>query len=390
VRDGIKCFAPIFDLSGYGSWSRTYLNMFIDSGIPLTIGTDINNKNSFISYDPVRADYGDVYSKLNSKLNLDVKYSTTISWLTPDCAALQNCNEKQDTYKILMTLWETSKLPDHWIPMIDLFNEVWLPGPWNREIFERSLFNFSKRFTGYSSLNKKIIRELPLPVKDTSSISSLEEGQLKISRDKFNFYTISQWSERKNFFDLILTYLSTFSSEDNVRLILKTHLKDFTEEDRKYIVNEIGQIIQSTGRHNLPEISLIHKSLSSAEIQHLHNNADCYVSCSRGEGLGLGVLEACTNAKPVISHEFGEQSMYLKGNSLCYDYQLGPVNGRSNPTLYKSDQEWAYPIYRSLKEKLLYAYNNKAKISEEASVRKLDILNSYNTENIKDLLGSYL
>jgi hypothetical protein len=104
----------------------------------------------------------------------------------------------------------------------------------------------------------------------------------------------------------------------------------------------------------------------------------------------LGVLEACTNAKPVISHEFGEQSMYLKGNSLCYDYQLGPVNGRSNPTLYKSDQEWAYPIYRSLKEKLLYAYNNKAKISEEASVRKLDILNSYNTENIKDLLGSYL
>lgn len=381
----IKCLAPVFDLSGYGSWSRTYISMLIDLGYDISIGTDINNKQSAISYDPVRADYGITYPKLANRISSSKSNEIVINWLTPDCAAYQSSQEKKGVKKIIMTLWETSNLPEKWIPMLSLFDEIWLPGPWNKKIFERSFFNFMSKYSGFSKLKNIPIKTIPYPAEPSIKNKKID-NLLNIPTDTFNFYAISQWSERKNFQDLIYTYLSTFTSKDNTCLILKTHLKDFTQEDKNFIVNELKVLINSTGLSDIPNIILIHKALSSEEIESLHSYSNCYLSASRGEGLGLGMLESALYNNPVITHNFGEQSLYFNDSNLIYEHQLGPVNGRSNPILYKANQQWAYPIYKSFKDKMIEAYSNSEYYKKDAQTRSAEIIKKYNTSNISNLI----
>jgi len=52
----------------------------------------------------------------------------------------------------------------------------------------------------------------------------------------------------------------------------------------------------------------------------LLNATNCYISLHRGEGLGLGILEALALRKPVIATNYGGNTEYMD-NPLAY-----PVN----------------------------------------------------------------
>ena len=43
----------------------------------------------------------------------------------------------------------------------------------------------------------------------------------------------------------------------------------------------------------------------------LYRSVDCFVLCSRGEGLGMQYLEAMASGVPVISCDWGAQMDYL-------------------------------------------------------------------------------
>ncbi|MCF1193308.1 hypothetical protein LRR18_17095, partial [Mangrovimonas sp. AS39] len=82
-----------------------------------------------------------------------------------------------------------------------------------------------------------------------------------IGEDTYIFYSIYQWSERKNPSVFIEAYLREFNLSDKVALVLKTYYKDFSQNDTRILRSIIGSIKERVKKINAPKIYLIHGSL---------------------------------------------------------------------------------------------------------------------------------
>ena len=64
----------------------------------------------------------------------------------------------------------------------------------------------------------------------------------------------------------------------------------------------------------------INDHLSKNEFMTILNSCDCYISLHRGEGLGLGMMEAMSLGKPVIASRYGGNLDFMNDeNSLLVD-----------------------------------------------------------------------
>ena len=90
------------------------------------------------------------------------------------------------------------------------------------------------------------------------------------------------------------------------------------------------------------KVIIINEHITRNQFMSILNYADCYISLHRGEGLGLGILEALSLNKPVIATNYGGNVEYMN-NKLCYpvSYKLIPADDDYLP--YKSVKLWAEP-----------------------------------------------
>jgi Tfp pilus assembly protein PilF/glycosyltransferase involved in cell wall biosynthesis len=340
---GIKCIAPILDASGYGEWSRNYIVALIKAGIPVTINPP--------SFEQVKPELGEMYTQLAPYINKPINYNVAIAWLTPDVAVQFLNAERQDIFKINFTLWETTALPQSWISLINkTVDECWLPGEWNAEVFRNSGVTVPLKIFKY-----------PIDLQSTTWQGAIAPDINRPGKDDiYTFYFISQWTERKNFTDLLDAYWAEFQCHERVRLILKTHIKSGDSAEGQALQDHI-KLLQGRGIYQkLPETQLVTQLLSREQIFALHQRCDCYVSPSRGEGLGLGILEAGLLGKPVITNLFGEQSSYLNAeNAFIYNYSLRPVIGMLPNARYSSDQRWAQPDLDGMAKQMRFCYENR-------------------------------
>ena len=368
---GIKCVAPVFDRSGYAEWSRNYILALSRSGLPITVEPVSFDKQMDVNSSPE-------LQEINSLRHNSMDYNVVICWLIPPAAASVFKHQKSDAFKVLFTLWETTELPNGWPQLInDSVDECWLAGEWSKEVFKNSGvtapmkgFSYPINFDHYNI--------------DASVINR------PFSEDTYLFYFISQWTERKNFSDLLEAYWSEFSKEDNVALLIKTHISSNSEQESDYLAKVIKSIKDKGDYGSTSPVVLLTEMFSNEQILALHKISDCYVSPSRGEGLGLGILEAGLFGNTVISNSFGEQSSYISSNSAhVYGHTLRPVTGMNNP-FYTSEQYWCQPDVYGMAKAMRKAYeerkssrrgnNLKAYLKKKCSYSKVasDIKHSLN------------
>lgn len=347
---GIKCIAPVLDRSGYAEWSRNYILSLIQTGVPVTLAVP--------TFDKQLPAHTDDIQKILPYINKDIDYNVVISWLTPNVAAQIFKQEKTDVKKVIFTLWETSRLPDSWVTDINTsVDECWLPGKWNEEIFKNSgvtvpLHNFAYplNFDNYN-IDAKLINT---PFDSKSYV----------------FYFISQWTERKNFVDLLEAYWHAFSKDDNVALIIKTHIRSSSKEEECKLADLVTSIKQRGKYQSTAPIILLTDLLSTDQMLALHKTCDCYVSASRGEGLGLGMIEAGLFGNTVITNTFGEHSSYVtEETAYLYNHSLRPVTGMGGP-FYTSDQLWAQPDVHGLATEMREAYEHQNKARQKGKKLK--------------------
>jgi glycosyltransferase involved in cell wall biosynthesis len=363
---GIKCIGPIFDVSGYAEWCRSYVLALIEAGIPVTIGTDlVRGTGRPITFETNKPALGSVEQTLQPYVGKNIPYDTVIAWLTPEMALEQLSVEPPTVKKINFTLWETDTIHPYWVECLSKScDELWVPGDFNLQVFRSSL---AKTELGLQTLDKIKIRKILTPFqassyKDIDFSFKIIDGPsgLDISPDTFSFYFISQWSERKNFTDLMEAYWSEFSSKDNVRLILKTYINNHSIEEKQQLGTFFNNTLKSLNSTDVAPISIVHRVLSKAELNALHVKCSCYVNPARGEGLGLGALEATYFNKPVITNLFGEQSSYFEeSNSFVYNHTMRPVKNMGSPW-YTIKQNWAQPDIQDLKSKMRFVYENRS------------------------------
>lgn len=331
----ISYVAAFLDISGYSDAARNNVCAISSVGIPVDAIP--------LSFENFKTDCGELGKKIKPFIisNSDAPIQI-IHTIPPVFEKFISLNK----YNIGYTAWESSKLSNDWVRHINQLNEVWVPSEYNKNVFLDS---------GVS------VPIYVMPHTFNIDILNKESSSKGISRPAdFVFYSVFQFLPRKGPIQLLKAYLTEFSKNENVCLLLKTYLFDPTNPNEKEKIKDIIREIKEKLRlDSYPDISLISSPLSRPQMNALHKSCDCLISSHCSEGFGITLAEAMMAGNPVIATDYsGSMDFLSEDTGYPVKYQLTPVFDMPWPA-YTGEQVWADINVMDLRSKMRYVFDNK-------------------------------
>lgn len=168
-------------------------------------------------------------------------------------------------FRILYTMFESSKIPDDWIEILKLADLVLVPSKWCQDVFAKSGVKTKVVPLGY---NDKVFRFIPRTI-----------------RKPFTFLHYDAFNARKGHFEVFNAFNKAFEGNNSVKMIFKT-------------TKDAVSVPLSPSQY--PNIEVIYGDVPQGELYALMERADAFVFPSRGEGFGLTPLEAMATGLPTI------------------------------------------------------------------------------------------
>ncbi|MBS0558311.1 MAG: glycosyltransferase [Proteobacteria bacterium] len=355
VPRGIRYYS-FGSLSGYGQAAAAYVRALVNAGIavqwiPLEWGPERMVVGSWVRADGSRSELlalcgtsgnlADVPT-LIARTRAAIAHDTVVVHAPPECwPALFEPGKRN----IGMTVWETDRVPAHWLPLLARADRVIVPSRFNRDVFARG--GLDQPIHVVAHVRRHCWREFsPLAI-------AAARAQLGIGAGDRVYYTINAWDPRKNLPGLIRAFAHAFAADDAVALLIKTGVMGHGAaplypylSTRELVRRVLDSVAAETGRPP-PRVVLHNAQLDGDAIDLIHALGDVYVSLSRGEGWGLGAFEAATLAKPVLMTGWGGQCEFLGVDwPGAVPYRLAPVPlwPPQRPSYFPS-QRWAEPDF---------------------------------------------
>ncbi|KEF39759.1 glycosyltransferase [Schinkia azotoformans MEV2011] len=281
------------------------------------------------------------------------------------------------------TAWETDKIPGHWPDFLNQMDGIFVPSHWNKHVFQKcgvttriEVLPHISEFEGKCS---------------TSVINKELQSVFNKVGDHFLFYSIGVWSERKAPWHLLQAFTEEFAEEENVSLILKTGKEDWVNFRRRWqrlFRKEVGsssQAFQKAIRSYKPHDNIYHidSELTNDDMANLHKRGNCFISCTRGEGWGMGSYEATWFGKAVAITPYGGVIDYLpKEYAYLFDYRLIPVNCNYGKASYSADQNWADVILEDAKRKMRHLFENSQERNNKGVLLRDYMMRNYSSAHI--------
>lgn len=276
------------------------------------------------------------------------------------------------------TVWETDRLPVHWLPLLNGADKVLVPCAMNQTVF-----------TG--SGVKKPVHVVPhirrhAWTAPTAVDRSALRARLGIPDEHFVFYSINVWDPRKANRDLVSTFARAFSGHDRASLVLKTStrisgdaLEQAPSDGISGLVGGLVDRIAAERGWPAPNVAVIAvDGLPGRAIDTLHAIGDCYVSLTHGEGWGMGAFDAAALGKPVLITGYGGPVDYLgSGYPGLIDYRMVPVTGWRPEASFQSPQLWAQPDLVAAERLMRRMVSRYAEFLETAAGVSERILNRF-------------
>jgi Glycosyl transferases group 1 len=246
--------------------------------------------------------------------------------------------------------WETNTIPERWQRAFSLVQEIWV---YSRFMAEN-----------IGSVAPVPVIALPPPVKPPAQPAAplrlgVPEGFLFL----FVFDYLST-IQRKNPVGLIEAFKLAFAPGEGPQLLIKTinaPLRPLAEEQALWAA------------HGRPDIHLLDRSLSGAELAGVMAACDCYVSLHRAEGFGLTLAEAMALGKPVIATGYsGNVDFMTRENSYLVDYTTGRVG--PDCEIYPPEGEWAEPSIEHAAALMRRVWEQPAEAAAKGQQARADIL----------------
>lgn len=203
-------------------------------------------------------------------------------------------------HRVFYTMMESSReVHPEYAEKCSLASEVWVPTWHMKDALETSNVTTP-------------VYVVPLGVDISVFNPSARPMRLPKSARSFKFLSVFWWGIRKGYDILIRAYANEFSASDDVSLVISSKAHDNRPPSK--ILDEIRNIVKSTGKKDPPSIILHSKPLVDSELASLYTACDAFVLASRGEGYGLPIVEAGACGLPVITTRCTAQETYLDDN----------------------------------------------------------------------------
>ncbi|MBF2052471.1 MAG: glycosyltransferase [Candidatus Sericytochromatia bacterium] len=265
---------------------------------------------------------------------------------------------------VMIQPWEFGSLPVRWVYHINRFvDQVWVPS----------------NFVQQSFLESGVLPEKVAVVPNGVNVAQFhpEAPPLLLPTEKrFKFLFVGGGIHRKGIDLLIEAYLSVFTAQDDVSLVIK----DFGAGE-VYSGFDVTALL-TQAREKYPdgaEILHLTDNLAPEEMPSLYTAADCLVHPYRGEGFALPIAEAMACERAVLVTGFGA----------CLDY-CTPENAYLIPAekVYFEDKRidqavtvdlpyWAEPDMAAFKALLRQVYENPEEARMKARQARQDIQDNW-------------
>jgi len=221
---------------------------------------------------------------------------------------------------------------------------------------------------------------------DEIETPQLPELDIELNTD-FNFLILGQMTgnnsenDRKNMFNTLKWLCEEFKDDPDVGIIVKTNSGRGTKIDRKLTGNILRNVLKQIRPGPYPRIHFLHGNMSQSEIASLYRNkkVKALVSCTRGEGFGLPLLEASASGLPVIATNWSSHPEFLNlGKWLKLPYELKEIDeSRIDNSIFMQGSMWAEVNEFDFKKIERKFYNKPQKPQEWAKQAVSEIRKNY-------------
>jgi hypothetical protein len=353
LMQGIEIVSPIYDISGTTQVGRNIALSLYDLGIPIklnpvttsTLLTEINAQET---------------EKLEKMRTAKAEESWPALYLLPPHLITR---VKTKAKNICFTVFETNSCPGVW-PLITKqqpLDEVWTPSVFGKQAFING------------GIPEEKVKVIPFGIdleKFNPNVSKLWINNLK----GFNFLTTMELKDCKGYDVLLDAYFQEFSDQDDVTLIFKAYVGDFTPARRRYVRDLIYSF---KSKHNSKaKVLLIDQRIPEYKMPNLYRTADCYVLPTRGEGWSLGTISSMACGVPVITTDkTGHMQYCTDKNSLLVPSKETKIENikwlLSQPM--QIGHSWYEPDGKMLRKLMRWAYSHKSETKQLGKKARKDV-----------------
>jgi glycosyltransferase involved in cell wall biosynthesis len=224
---------------------------------------------------------------------------------------------------------ETTAVSNNWIENCNKMDLVIVPSEHSKEGFVKALYEKMQQLpSGEQQKVGELKLEKPIEVLfegvNENTFKPIDDSSLDLVDDikeDFAFLHVGLWGsgrfgeDRKDISKLVKIFYESFANKKKQpALILKTNSATFSILDREECLRKINEIKSMFPKDwNLPNVYLLHGSLSEEEMNKLYNHpkVKAFVSLTHGEGFGRPMLEASMVGLPVIASAWSGQMDFL-------------------------------------------------------------------------------
>jgi len=354
------CYISVYrDGTGYANHAVNNM-LAMDAG-----GIDVVARSIILSQNTNR-DLANRVKHLESK-NTD-KVDAVVQHLLP-----HHYEYKHGVKNIGFLEWETTDFRrSNWSHCCNLMDEIWVSSLPVKQAAKNSNVNVP-------------IKVIPCPIDKNRFLGEPRPFDIPQLKNKCVFYFIGEMTRRKNIIAILRAYYKSFSSRDDVALVIKTNIPGKSQEESKNIlestIDDIKKSIHMYVRKPYyPPVLCVTNFLPDRELDRLHQTCDVFVSASHGEAWGIPTHDAMGFGNPVVLSNWGSfpemtyaqaQSYWNPENNMfdhpgeidvgwLVDGQLTPCFGHTDsfPDLYTGEELWFEPDINMLSDSMSLAYKD--------------------------------
>ena len=329
---------PLDRISGYAAAGREYVNCLVSQGVNVKVSIFRSQEDPAL-LSPEEKGY---FLSLESK-NLECE--TVIHNMVPDC-----WNRIEGKKNIGFMFWETEGFPKMWYRCLDTVDSFWVS--WDET--KKSLMS--------ANVSEERIHVIKPTINTSVFNPSIKSMQLNTGRG-FNFLSLFQYSYRKGLDVLLKAYYEEFDANDDVCLILKCYGANSTHQQEAALKEWIQGFKYIVSKPAYPKIAFRGSVVANNVFPNFIKSADVFVLPTRGEGLGMPMLQSMSCGVPVITTGWGAQTQFVNNdNGWLIDYKKVSVSNMFHSPAYEAEHKWAEPDKEHLKTIMRDVFNNRDQV----------------------------